>query len=89
MEKRERSGRRSRRLRRAGMIPAVLYGGGKPPVSIAVDEEDIKEILKAEAGENTIFLLKLKDSKEERRAMIKEMQKDPITGDSSTSTSSG
>jgi large subunit ribosomal protein L25 len=68
------------RLRRAGLIPAVVYGGGKPPVSIVVEDEDIRKILKSEAGENTIFLLKLKGGKEERRAMIKEMQQDPVTG---------
>ena len=68
------------RLRAEGRVPAVLYGGDKPPVPISVDELAVKEILKQEAGENTIFLLKLKGTKEERRAMIKELQVDPISG---------
>ena len=70
----------ARRLRRAGLVPAVVYGGDKPPVPITVNEDDIKEILKQEAGGNTIFLLKLKGSSEERRAMIREIQADPISG---------
>jgi large subunit ribosomal protein L25 len=53
------------RMRSQGRVPSVLYGGEKPPVA---------------AGENTIFLLKLKDSDEERLAMIKELQTDPISG---------
>jgi large subunit ribosomal protein L25 len=67
-------------MRRVGQIPAVLYGGDRPPVSISVDEHSLRELLKQEAGENTIFLLKLEGTKEERRAMIREIQKDPISG---------
>jgi len=70
----------SRRLRRQGQIPAVVYGGDRPPVSISVDEHSLRELLKHAAGENTIFLLKLEGTKEERRAMIREIQKDPISG---------
>jgi large subunit ribosomal protein L25 len=70
----------SGRLRAEGRVPAVVYGGDKPSVPISVDELAVKEILKQEAGENTIFLLKLKGTKEERRAMIKELQVDPISG---------
>lgn len=70
----------ARKLRREGQIPAVVYGGDRPPVNISVDEHALRELLKQEAGENTIFLLKLKGTKEERRAMIRELQKDPISG---------
>lgn len=81
VEKRPEQGRGSaRRMRRVGQIPAVLYGGDRPPVSISVDEHALRELLKQEAGENTIFLLKLEGAKEERRAMIREIQKDPISG---------
>jgi large subunit ribosomal protein L25 len=81
VEKREDKGTSpSGRLRAVGRVPAVLYGGDLPPVPISVDELAVREILKQEAGENTIFLLKLKDSTEERQAMIKELQVDPISG---------
>jgi large subunit ribosomal protein L25 len=68
------------RMRRQGRVPSVLYGGDRPPVAISVDEHAVKEILKGAAGENTIFLLKLKGTDEERLAMIKELQTDPISG---------
>ncbi|HSL17325.1 MAG TPA: 50S ribosomal protein L25 [Methylomirabilota bacterium] len=70
----------SGRLRAQGRVPAVLYGGDKPPVPISVEETAVREILKQESGENTIFLLKLEGTKEERQAMIKELQADPISG---------
>ena len=68
------------RMRSQGRVPSVLYGGDKPPVAISVDEHAVREILKGAAGENTIFLLKLKDTDEDRLAMIKELQSDPISG---------
>ena len=68
------------RLRAVGRVPAVVYGGGIPPAPISVDELAVREILKQEAGENTIFLLKRKGTAEERQAMIKELQVDPISG---------
>jgi large subunit ribosomal protein L25 len=75
-----RGGGEAGRMRNQGRVPAVLYGGDKPPVAISVDEHAVGEILKGAAGENTIFLLKLKDTDEERLAMIKELQVDRISG---------
>ena len=81
VDKREDKGTNpSGRLRAEGRVPAVLYGGGIPPVPISVDDLAVREILKQEAGENTIFLLKLKGTTEERQAMIKELQVNPISG---------
>ncbi len=78
---RENVGRRgSAQLRREGRIPAVVYGGDKPPYPITVEENTLKELLKSEHGTHSIFLLKLEGSKDERRAMIKEIQTDPVTG---------
>jgi large subunit ribosomal protein L25 len=69
----------SGRLRRSGRVPAVLYGGGMDPVSISVEERAVQEILKQESGENTMFLLKLAGTDQERQAMIKDLQVDPIS----------
>ena len=80
VERRETTGKGAAgRLRREGLIPGVVYGGGKKPYPITVDRHAIQELLRQEAGENTIFLLKLKGAKQERRAMIKEIQVDPVT----------
>ena len=80
VERREELGRSAaRRLRRDGRIPAVVYGAGKETFSCSVDEKAIQQLLKGDAGENAIFLLKLQGTKQERRAMIKDIQLDPIT----------
>lgn len=67
----------SRRLRREGMIPAVIYGAREVTVSLNLKKQDVFKILRAEAGENTIFQISF-DS-EVRNAMIKELQRDPVT----------
>jgi large subunit ribosomal protein L25 len=82
VEKREGLGKAAAgRLRREGMVPAIVYGGGIEPATIAVDHKAVRDLLKQEAGENTIFLLKLKGTRSERRCMIKELTVHPITGD--------
>jgi large subunit ribosomal protein L25 len=70
----------SRRLRRAGRIPAVLYGAGKEPVSLTVDPRRLVEIIQSESGANTIFQLNLAGTDQRRHAMIKEYQVDPVEG---------
>jgi len=81
VERREPEGKGAAgRLRREGKVPAVVYGHDKPPVPIAVNEKDVKELLRSDSGENTIFLLKLQGTSEERRAMIRELQVEPLTG---------
>ncbi len=77
-EKREIFGKNaSRRLRREGKVPAVLYGGMEPNIHLAVQKKDIFGILRSESGENTIFQTSF-DS-ESIDTMIKEFQVDPVT----------
>jgi len=77
-EKREVFGKNaSRRLRREGMIPAVLYGGHDINVPLTLRKKDIFMILKTETGENTVFQLSF--NSERRDVMIKELQRNPVT----------
>ncbi|MFB3814866.1 MAG: 50S ribosomal protein L25 [Terriglobales bacterium] len=68
----------ARRVRKAGRVPATLYGAGKPPVSISVDPKQIAAILHSAAGHNTIFDLQLDG--EVTKAMIVDWQREPIKG---------
>jgi len=80
VEKRSTNGKNeARRSRAAGRIPAVVYGAGKPNVPVTVDRKALSDVFREGAGENTIFLLKLGGSDQSRHAMIKEMQRDPVT----------
>jgi len=69
----------NRKLRRQGLIPAVVYGGGKEAVPVVIDRHTVTELLKQEKGRNTVFLLKMKGTKQERHAMVRDAQIDPLT----------
>jgi large subunit ribosomal protein L25 len=69
----------NRRIRKAGKIPAVIYGPGKPPVVVSVDPNDVKTILYSESGRNTIFTISV-DGSEQSNAMVKDYQRDPVQG---------
>jgi large subunit ribosomal protein L25 len=80
VEKRERTGKGgSRESRRKGMIPGVVYGGGKDSVPIQLDRKTFVEMMKKSDNENPIFLLKLSDSGQERHAILRDLQKDPVS----------
>lgn len=70
----------SRRLRRAGMIPAIVYGAKRDPVSVTVDPRLLLEIIHSESGVNTIFQVNLEGTERRRHVMIKDFQVDPVKG---------
>jgi large subunit ribosomal protein L25 len=79
--RREKSGKEiAKKLRAAGKIPAVVYGGHKEPVAIEVDRKAVSELVqKGEHGVRSIFLLKMAGTDQQRHAMIKDMQIDPVS----------
>lgn len=70
----------ARRLRQAGRIPAVVYGGGGPAIPVAVDPRTIGQILRSELGHNAIFMLAIR-GKAPARVMLRDWQVDPVRGD--------
>jgi large subunit ribosomal protein L25 len=70
----------NRRLRRAGSVPAVVYGGGGSTQPLSVDPKGITRILHSELGHNTIFTLAVK-GKAPARVMIRDWQLEPVRGD--------
>ncbi|MDE3168237.1 MAG: 50S ribosomal protein L25 [Acidobacteriota bacterium] len=69
----------ARRTRRAGQIPAVVYGAFQDPVSIAVNPKDISKIIRSASGLNTIFNLAIAGG-ENTPVMVVDEQVDPIKG---------
>ncbi len=66
----------SRRLRREGNLPGVLYGMDKAPVPVHVVYTELREALKTEAGLNTVFHLSVDG--EDDLVIVKDIQRHPI-----------
>ena len=67
----------ARRTRRAGQIPAVVYGAFQDPVSIAVNPREILKIVRSTTGYNTIFTLAVQGG-ENTPVMVVDHQVDPV-----------
>jgi large subunit ribosomal protein L25 len=83
LEVRERDGRGSadsRRLRRQGFIPGVLYGDGKKPYAICVPERDLRRVLTGAGGLHAILDVVLAGQKTTHASILKDYQQDPIRG---------
>jgi large subunit ribosomal protein L25 len=69
----------ARRVRREGLIPAVIYGAGEPSIAVAVDPKLITRILHSDSGHNSIFDLTIEGGAT-GKAMIVDWQNEPIKG---------
>jgi large subunit ribosomal protein L25 len=67
------------RTRRAGLIPAVVYGAFQDPVSVAVNPRELTKIIRSSTGFNTIFSLAIAGG-ENTPVMVVDQQLDPIRG---------
>jgi len=82
VKKREEFGKKVKKLRQEGLIPAVVYGRKfkATPISISASEFE-KKVLRSEAGQNLIFTLKLsEDGKAKSIPVITYgVQRNPLT----------
>jgi large subunit ribosomal protein L25 len=68
----------SRRLRRQGIVPGVLYGRSTP-VAISVRERDLRPALTTAAGSHAVLDVVI-DGGRAHSAILKDYQRDPIRG---------
>ncbi|HZO62697.1 MAG TPA: 50S ribosomal protein L25 [Gaiellaceae bacterium] len=80
MERDVRGSRESRRLRKDGVIPGVLYGQGHKPHPIAVSERELRRVLTGSAGLHAILDVVLEGQKTTHSSILKDYQVDPIRG---------
>jgi large subunit ribosomal protein L25 len=64
----------ARRTRRAGLVPAVIYGHGQPPRHISLPAREIGLALRFDA--NVLLRIDIEDASE--LALAKDVQRDPI-----------
>jgi large subunit ribosomal protein L25 len=79
-ERESHGSRESRRLRRQGQIPGVLYGRGKKPHSISVHERELRRVLTGSAGLHAILDVVLEGQKSVHPSILKDYQQDPVRG---------
>jgi large subunit ribosomal protein L25 len=68
----------ARRLRAGGMIPGVLYGGGKNAHPFAVEERELRRVLTGEHGLHAILDVVFDGQKTAHHAVLKDYQLDPV-----------
>ena len=66
----------SRRMRTDDVIPAVLYGRGMSPLTVAVGRRDLRLALSGAAGSNTVLDLTVDGTV--YPAIVKELQRHPV-----------
>jgi len=71
--------RPSRRLRREGRVPAVVYGLESDPVAVSVEWTDLRKALTTDAGLNALITLDING--EEHLSVIKDLQRHPVRRD--------
>jgi large subunit ribosomal protein L25 len=66
------------RLRRQGLVPAVLYGGGAPPVTLSVSPVEVQRTIQGHGAGGVLVNLRLPGDVEPRTAVVRELQYDPV-----------
>ena len=68
----------SRRLRRAGRVPAVVYGGGRPARAVALDQNAVKKALDQEAFYSSVIQIRV--GERQQPVILKDVQRHPAKG---------
>jgi large subunit ribosomal protein L25 len=79
-ERDRRGSAESRRLRKEGIIPGVLYGRGNKPHPISVRERELRRVLTGDHGLHAILDVVLEGQKTTHASILKDYQVDPIRG---------
>jgi large subunit ribosomal protein L25 len=79
-EKKESGNKNSnRRLRAAGKVPVVVYGGGTESVAAVAELKDLAAILRTDSGVNTVFSIDI-EGQDNYDVIFQDRQIDPIKG---------
>jgi large subunit ribosomal protein L25 len=71
--------RESRRLRREGLVPGVLYGRSDP-IAISIPERELRRALTGEGGLHAILDVEVEGAAKTHPSILKEYQVDPVRG---------
>jgi large subunit ribosomal protein L25 len=70
----------SRRMRRDGLVPGVLYGRGNEPTAFCVPERELRRALTGAGGLNAILDVVVEGTDSTHPSVLKDYQQDPLRG---------
>ena len=80
VKKREHLGsRETRRLRREGFVPGVLYGRGEP-IALSIEERELRRALTGAAGLHSILDVEIDGTGSSHASILKDYQVDKVRG---------
>jgi len=69
------------KLRRAGRVPATIYGRLAQPQNLALDTEELVDLINHSVSENLLVDLTVdQDARSKRLALVQDVQHHPLTG---------
>jgi large subunit ribosomal protein L25 len=69
----------TRRLRRRGLVPGVLYQKGQPSISFQLGEREVRRLLTSDGARTSVIDVRVGDAPA-RPALLKEWQVEPVRG---------
>lgn len=79
LDAREAQGKANKRLRRAGIVPGVVYGQGRESTPVQVDAKIFETLYKA-AGKTSVVKFRLPGASRATSGFIKSVQRNPLSG---------
>lgn len=70
----------ARKLRADGRLPAVIYGHHEEPIPITLEHHRLAATMRQAEGEKLLINLNIDGADSGRKALIKEIQRDPVSG---------
>ncbi|NSX01265.1 MAG: 50S ribosomal protein L25 [Deltaproteobacteria bacterium TMED58] len=68
------------KIRKSGLVPAVVYGRNKENLNISIDGKELKKVLSGtESRENTIISISVEGLDQKRKVLLKEAHLDTLT----------
>ncbi len=71
----------ARKLRQAGMIPAICYGAGKDPLQLQISPTELQKALDPKKGRNTLLKLHVEGSSTPVSVLLKDAQHGKLRGE--------
>lgn len=70
----------ARKLRANGKLPAVIYGHHEEPIPVELEQHRLSATMRQASGEKLLINLNVDGKDSEKKALIKDIQRDPVNG---------